>query len=351
MYKREQAKVVRIGSLQMGGTSHIIIQSMTTTATKNIDATVAQIHELEKLGCELIRVAVLDMEDAQAISKIVQQIHIPLVADIHFDYRLALAAIEAGAHKIRINPGNIGSEDKVEQVVQACKKHGVAIRIGVNGGSLEKELEATYGANHPMAMYLSAKRHIQLLEKFDFDQIVISLKSSDVIATISAFQLLAKEFNYPLHIGITEAGTLLTSSIRSSAGLGVLLYQGLGNTLRISITGLPHQEIVVAKELLSCLHLYQKPYPKIIACPTCGRSTIPVEAIANEIQIYLHQLNKPITVAIMGCVVNGLGEGKHADIGIAGANKEAVLFKKGQYIRKIPLESVLETLKNEIEKL
>lgn len=351
MYTRKQTKIVKIGSLSIGGSDHIVIQSMTNTLTKNIEATVNQILELEKIGCELVRVAILDVQDAQAIQQIKQQIHIPLVADIHFDYQLALAAIEAGADKIRINPGNMGDAKKLEQIVTACKQKKVAIRIGVNGGSLEKDLEEEYGYNHPFAIYLSAKRNIDLLEKLDFDQIVVSLKSSDVLATVHAYELLAKEYAYPLHIGITEAGTLLTSAIRSSAGLGILLYAGLGNTLRISISGLPNKEIMVAKELLSSLHLYHKPYPKIISCPTCGRTTVDVEHLADEVGLFLHQIQKNITVAIMGCVVNGLGEGKHADIGIAGANKDAILFKKGKIIRKVKMNEVLTVLKEEILKM
>ncbi len=351
MYTRKQTKSIHVGKLIMGGSDHIIIQSMTNTSTKNIQETVNQIRQLENLGCELIRLAVLDFDDAHAISEIKKQVKLPIVADIHFDYRLALAAIDAGADKIRINPGNIGGHDKLALIVEKCRKNNIPIRIGINGGSLEKDLEDKFGHNSAQGLYESAKRNIQLIESLDYHEIVVSLKSSDVITTIEAYQLLAQEYNYPLHLGITEAGTLMTSSVRSSVGIGVLLYLGIGDTIRVSITGTPINEIIVAKELLSSLHLYDRQYPKIIACPTCGRTKINIEKITNEISTYLHQINKNVTVAIMGCIVNGPGEAKNADIGIAGGNQEAVLFKKGTIIRKIHEEDIIEVLKSEIEKM
>lgn len=350
MFKRTTTKKIKVGSLTIGGQNSVIIQSMTNTLTKDIETTIKQINELEKLGCELVRVAVLDNEDAFAISAIKKQINIPLVADIHFNYTLALKSIEAGADKIRINPGNIGNEEQLKVVVDACKAKNIPIRIGINGGSLEKDLEVEYGHNSSIALYLSAKRNIQLIENLGYTNLMLSLKASDVITTIEAYKMIAKEYNYPLHIGITEAGTLLTSAIRSSFGLGVLLYEGLGDTLRISISGSPLDEIMVAKELLNSLKLLKTPYPTIVACPTCGRAVIDVEKIANEVNLLLHQSNKNITVAIMGCVVNGLGEGKNADIGIAGvSDNEVILFKKGKMIKKIEHNEIIDTIKKELE--
>lgn len=350
MYKRINTRKVKVGNVEIGGQNKVIIQSMTNTKTKDIEATVNQILSLEKVGCQIIRVAVLDEEDAKAIKFIKEQIHIPLVADIHFDYKLALICIENGIDKIRINPGNIGKIDNVIKVVEACKEKNIPIRIGVNGGSLEKDLLEKYGHNSPVAIVESCKRQIKILEDLGFYDIVISLKTSSVISTIEAYKLASKEIPYPLHLGITEAGALITSSIRSSAGLGVLLYEGIGDTIRISISDDPIKEIRVCKELLKNFGLYNN-YPTLISCPTCGRLQYNALPIYQEMEEYLSTIDKNITVAIMGCVVNGPIEARNADIGIAGGINEALLFKKGQVIRKIKEKDIINVLKEEIEKL
>lgn len=347
MNTRNMTKKIRVGNTFIGGQNKVIIQSMCNTKTKNIDETVNQIKELETLGCEIIRVAILDEEDARAIKFIKEQINIPLVADIHFDYRLALICADGGIDKIRINPGNIGSIDNVKKVVEKCKEKNIPIRIGVNGGSLEKELLDKYGHDNPEAMLISAKKEVKILEDLGFYDIIISLKSSNVLTTIKAYELASKEFNYPLHLGITEAGALLTSSIKSSAGLGVLLYQGIGDTIRISISDEPKKEIQVVKELLSNFNLYNN-HPNLVSCPTCGRIQYNMIPVVKEIEEFLQTINKPIKVAIMGCAVNGPLEAKNADIGIAGGQKEGLLFKKGQIIKKIPQDKLVEELKKEI---
>ena len=347
MNTRNMNKKIRVGNTFIGGQNKVIIQSMCNTKTKNIDETVNQIKELETLGCEIIRVAILDEEDARAIKFIKEQINIPLVADIHFDYRLALICADGGIDKIRINPGNIGSIDNVKKVVEKCKEKNIPIRIGVNGGSLEKELLDKYGHDNPEAMLISAKKEVKILEDLGFYDIIISLKSSNVLTTIKAYELASKEFNYPLHLGITEAGALLTSSIKSSAGLGVLLYQGIGDTIRISISDEPKKEIQVVKELLSNFNLYNN-HPNLVSCPTCGRIQYNMIPVVKEIEEFLQTINKPIKVAIMGCAVNGPLEAKNADIGIAGGQKEGLLFKKGQIIKKIPQDKLVEELKKEI---
>lgn len=347
MNTRNMTKKIKVGNTFIGGQNKVIIQSMCNTKTKNIDETVNQIKELEALGCEIIRVAILDEEDARAIKFIKEQINIPLVADIHFDYRLALICADGGIDKIRINPGNIGSIDNVKKVVEKCKEKNIPIRIGVNGGSLEKELLDKYGHDNPEAMLISAKKEVKILEDLGFYDIIISLKSSNVLTTIKAYELASKEFNYPLHLGITEAGALLTSSIKSSAGLGVLLYQGIGDTIRISISDEPKKEIQVVKELLSNFDLYNN-HPNLVSCPTCGRIQYNMIPVVKEIEEFLQTINKPIKVAIMGCAVNGPLEAKNADIGIAGGQKEGLLFKKGQIIKKIPQDKLVEELKKEI---
>lgn len=347
MNTRNMTKKIKVGNTFIGGQNKVIIQSMCNTKTKNIDETVNQIKELETLGCEIIRVAILDEEDARAIKFIKEQINIPLVADIHFDYRLALICADGGIDKIRINPGNIGSIDNVKKVVEKCKEKNIPIRIGVNGGSLEKELLDKYGHDNPEAMLISAKKEVKILEDLGFYDIIISLKSSNVLTTIKAYELASKEFNYPLHLGITEAGALLTSSIKSSAGLGVLLYQGIGDTIRISISDEPKKEIQVVKELLSNFDLYNN-HPNLVSCPTCGRIQYNMIPVVKEIEEFLQTINKPIKVAIMGCAVNGPLEAKNADIGIAGGQKEGLLFKKGQIIKKIPQDKLVEELKKEI---
>ena len=323
---------------------------MTNTKTKNIEATVKQINDLANSGCQLVRLAVLNMDDALAIKEIKSRVNIPLVADIHFDYRLALQAIKSGIDKIRINPGNIGSIDKVKLVVEACKKKHIPIRIGVNGGSLEKDILEKYGKPTAKAMIESAKKHVEILESLDFYDICISLKSSNTLLTIEAYQLASETFPYPLHIGVTEAGTKLGGTIKSSFGIGTILYQGIGNTIRVSLSDSPLEEIKVAKTLLKELELIDN-VPTLISCPTCGRIQYDLIPIAKEIEDFLNTINSNITVAIMGCAVNGPGEAKHADIGIAGGVNEGLLIKKGEIIRKVKQDDIIEELKKEIIKM
>ncbi|MCD7949680.1 MAG: flavodoxin-dependent (E)-4-hydroxy-3-methylbut-2-enyl-diphosphate synthase [Erysipelotrichaceae bacterium] len=348
--KRNETRSFKIGNLTLGGNDHVIIQSMCNTKTKDTDATIKQILQLEDAGCELVRVAVFDKEDANSISTIKQSIHIPLVADIHFDYRLALICIEQGIDKIRINPGNIGSYEKVKAVVDACKEKHIPIRIGVNGGSLEKEILEKYGEPTAQGMIESAKKHIDILESLDFHDYAISLKSSNTLLTIEAYTLASQTFDCPLHIGVTEAGTKLGGTIKSSLGIGTLLYQGIGNTIRVSLSADPVEEIKVAKTLLKELGLINN-VPTLISCPTCGRIQYDLIPVANEIEDFLNNIHSDITVAIMGCAVNGPGEAKHADIGIAGGVKEGLLFKKGEIVRKVKQEDMVETLKQEILKM
>lgn len=346
--KRQETRQVQIKNLKMGGNDDVIIQSMCNIKTSKANQVIHQIHELETLGCQLIRVSCMDMDDANAIKTITENISIPLVADIHFDYRLALACIEAGANKIRLNPGNIGMKENVEEVVEACKKHHIPIRIGINSGSLEKDIHEKYGKPTAEGMIESAKRHIAILEEHNFYDTVLSFKSSDPLLCIDAYQLASKTFDYPLHLGVTEAGTALTSAIKSSLALGNLLLDGIGNTIRISVNGDPAQEIIMAKELLKDCKLLDN-IPNLIACPTCGRTQWDMEPVVNEIADYLQTVNKSCTVAIMGCVVNGPGEAKHADIAIAGGKNEGLLIKKGQIIEKIPQDQMVERLKKEID--
>ncbi len=347
MYKRTQTKPIKVAGVQIGGQNKVVIQSMCNTKTKDISATVKQILALEKAGCEIIRVACLDLEDAKAIESIKKQIHIPIVADIHFDYKIALQAIESGVDKIRINPGNIGDEEKTKAVVEVCKKHQIPIRIGVNSGSLEPELLKKYGKPCSEAMIESAKRHVRILEKLDFENIVIALKASNLEMCIEAYEKAAREFPYPLHLGITEAGTAFSGTIKSSIGLGVLLREGIGDTMRVSLSDDPVEEIYVVKEILKNCGLYNKS-PKLVSCPTCGRIQYNMIPIAKEIEKFLQTLEADITVAIMGCAVNGPGEAREADIGIAGGKGEAILFKKGEIIRKIKEENIIKELKQEI---
>ena len=347
---RTETRSFQIGHLTMGGNNHVIIQSMCNTKTKDVEATVKQIHELEKAGCERVRVAIFDKEDASAIADIKKQIHIPLIADIHFDYRLALLAIENGIDKIRINPGNIGSMDKVKAVVEACKQHHIPIRIGVNGGSLEKDILEKYGKPTAQGMIESAKKHVDILESLDFHDYAISLKSSNTLLTIEAYTLASQTFDCPLHIGVTEAGTKLGGTIKSSLGIGTLLYQGIGNTIRVSLSADPVEEIKVAKTLLKELELIDH-VPTLVSCPTCGRIQYDLIPVANEIEDFLNTIHADITVAIMGCAVNGPGEAKHADIGIAGGVKEGLLIKKGEVIKKVKQEDMVQVLKDEILKM
>mgnify|MGYP000397640691 CR=1 FL=1 len=347
MINRKDTKQIKVGNVLIGGNNNVVIQSMTNTKTKDVENTVKQIFELEKAGCEIIRVACLDMEDAKAIKDIKSRIHIPIVADIHFDYKLALEAIKSGVDKLRINPGNIGSIDCVKEVVKACKEKNIPIRIGVNGGSLEKDLLEKYGKPTAKAMVESAKRHVDILESLDFYDICISLKASSLDLCLEAYEEAARTFKYPLHLGITEAGTAFSGTIKSSIGLGTLLRENIGNTIRVSLSDDPVYEVKVAKEILKDCNLL-KNSPTLVSCPTCGRTQIDLIPIAKEMEDFLQTLNADITVAVMGCAVNGPGEAREADIGIAGGKGEAVLFKKGQVIRKIPQEKIVEELKQEI---
>lgn len=347
---REETRSVQVGNLTIGGNNHVVIQSMCNTKTKNVEATIKQINTLEQAGCELVRVAVFDKEDAYAIKEIKKGIHIPLVADIHFDYRLALIAIESGIDKVRINPGNIGSTEKVKAVVDACKEKHIPIRIGVNGGSLEKEILEKYGEPTPEGMVESAMKHVKILEDLDFHDIVISLKSSNSMLTIKAYELASKTFPYPLHVGVTEAGTVLGGTIKSSLGIGTLLYEGIGNTIRVSLSDDPVEEIKVAKILLKELGLL-KGVPTLVSCPTCGRIQYDLIPIAKEMEDFLKDIHLDITVAIMGCAVNGPGEARHADIGIAGGVGEGLLIKHGEIVKRVKQEDMVQTLKDEILKM
>lgn len=347
---REETRSVQVGNLTIGGNNHVVIQSMCNTKTKNVEATIKQINALEQAGCELVRVAVFDKEDAYAIKEIKKGIHIPLVADIHFDYKLALIAIESGIDKVRINPGNIGSTEKVKAVVDACKEKHIPIRIGVNGGSLEKEFLEKYGEPTPEGMVESAMKHVKILEDLDFHDIVISLKSSNTMLTIKAYELASKTFPYPLHVGVTEAGTVLGGTIKSSLGIGTLLYEGIGNTIRVSLSDDPVEEIKVAKILLKELGLL-KGVPTLVSCPTCGRIQYDLIPIAKEMEDFLKDIHLDITVAIMGCAVNGPGEARHADIGIAGGVGEGLLIKHGEIVKRVKQEDMVQTLKDEILKM
>ncbi|MDQ0337609.1 (E)-4-hydroxy-3-methylbut-2-enyl-diphosphate synthase [Caldalkalibacillus uzonensis] len=350
MYHRTQTRPVRVGNLTIGGNDQVVIQSMTTTKTHDVDATVAQINRLAEAGCQIVRVACPDMRAAEAIPEIKKRIDIPLVADIHFDYKLALKAIEGGIDKIRINPGNIGKREKVEAVVKAAKERGIPIRIGVNAGSLEKRILEKYGYPTADGMVESALYHISILEELDFHDIVVSLKASDVRLAIEAYQKAAKTFNYPLHLGITEAGTLFAGTVKSAAGLGALLAQGIGSTIRVSLSADPVEEVRVARELLKTFGLAANA-ATLISCPTCGRIEIDLISIANEIEEYIAKIKAPIKVAVLGCAVNGPGEAREADIGIAGARGEGLLFRHGEIIRKVPEETMVEELKKEVDKL
>ena len=341
MYNRSNTRKIMVGNVQIGGQNKVIIQSMCNTKTKDVESTIAQILQLEEAGCEIVRVACLDIEDAKAIKRIKEKINIPIVADIHFDYKIALEAIKSGVDKVRINPGNIGSEEKVKAVVDACREKNIPIRIGVNGGSLEKDLLEKYGGKP------TAKAMVEILEKLEFYDICLSLKASDLDLCIEAYEEAAKTFNYPLHIGITEAGTEFSGTIKSSIGLGVLLREGIGDTLRVSLSDDPIKEIKVAKEILKNCNLYHKS-PTLIACPTCGRTRIDLIPMAKEVEEFLQGIEADITVAVMGCAVNGPGEASHADIGIAGGVEEGLLFKKGKIIKKVKQEDIVNVLKQEI---
>lgn len=344
----KKKKVIQVGNIAIGGDFPVVIQSMTNTKTKDIDATILQIHDLTLAGAQIVRLAVLDEIDAISIKKIKSQVQVPIVADIHFDYKLAILAAQSGADKIRINPGNIGSDDHLKTVISICKEKAIPIRIGINSGSLPRDIYETYGAT-PAAFDVCMKRYVELIESFDFYNLVLSVKATDIQTTIEANRMLNQHFDYPIHIGLTESGTIHSGTIRSSYVLGTLLNEGIGNTIRVSLTGNPIHEIPVAKEILSMFSLYQK--PTLISCPTCGRTDYQMEPIVKEIETFLNTLNSPLKVAIMGCAVNGPGEAKDADIGIAGGHNEALLFKKGRIIQKVPEKDIIAILKEEILKM
>ena len=348
--ERRKTREVKIGNVTIGGDNPIAIQSMCNTKTSDVKATVAQILALEKAGCEIIRVAVPDMEAALAIKEIKKQIHIPLVADIHFDYKLALQAIESGVDKLRINPGNIGGEDRVKAVVMAAKEKHIPIRIGVNSGSLEKHILKKYGSVTPEGLVESAMGHVAILEKYDFHDIVISIKASNVPFTLECYRQLSQKVDYPLHLGITESGTKWSGTIKSSVGIGAILAMGIGDTIRVSLTGDTTDEVKVAKQILKSLEL-RKFGVEFVSCPTCGRIQYDLIPVAKEIEDFLNNIHQDITVAIMGCAVNGPGEAKNADIGIAGGVKEGLLIKKGKIIKKVKQEDMVQTLKDEILKM
>ena len=348
MTKREETRQILIGGVSLGGGAPVRIQSMTNTKTENVDATVAQILRLEEAGCELVRCTVPDAEAALALGEIKKQIHIPLIADIHFDYRLAIAAIENGADKIRINPGNIGGMDKVRAVASCAKAHGVPVRVGVNSGSLEKPLLEKYGGVTPEGLVESALDKVRLMEEAGWDKLVISIKSSRVMDTLAAYTLMAGQTDHPLHVGITEAGTVQGGTIKSAVGIGAILAAGIGDTIRVSLTGDPVKEVWVAREILRDLGL-RKQGIEVVSCPTCGRTNIDLETLALQVEELAAHYDLPIRVAVMGCAVNGPGEAREADIGIAGGNGEGILIRKGEIVRKLPESELLSALRYELD--
>lgn len=348
MANREHTRVIHIGDRVIGGGNPILIQSMTNTRTEDVEATVAQILRLEKAGCEIIRCTVPTLEAAQAIREIKKQIHIPLVADIHFDYKMAIAAIENGADKIRINPGNIGGREKLSAVVSVAKEHNIPIRVGVNSGSLEKELVEKYHGVTAEGIVESALDKVHMIEEEGYENMVISIKSSDVLMCVRAHEILSQKMDYPLHVGITEAGTIISGNIKSSIGLGLILHQGIGDTIRVSLTGDPVEEIKSAKIILRTLGL-RKGGIEVVSCPTCGRTKIDLIGLANQVETMVAEFPLNIKVAVMGCAVNGPGEAKEADLGIAGGINEGLLIKKGEIIRKVPEDQLLSVLREELE--
>ncbi len=343
-----ETREIRIGAVRIGGGNPIAVQSMANTKTEDVEATVSQIRRLEAAGCDIIRVAVPTMEAAGAIRAIKEQITLPLVADIHFDYRLAIAAVENGADKIRINPGNIGSEERIRAVVDCCRERDVPIRVGVNSGSLEKHLLEKYGGVTPEALVESALDKVAVIEKAGYENIVISIKSSDVLNSIRAHELIAERTDYPLHVGITESGTVMSGSIRSAVGIGNILYQGIGDTIRVSLTGDPVEEVKAANLILKSLGL-KKGGISVVSCPTCGRTQIDLISLATRVEEMVQDFDLDIKVAVMGCAVNGPGEAKEADIGIAGGQGEGLLIKKGEIVKKMPESELLEALRQELE--
>ena len=350
LQKRRPTRQIHIGKVAIGGGAPISVQSMTNTKTTDTEATVAQIRALQAAGCDIVRLAVPDMEAAKNLGNILRQVTVPLVADIHFDYKLALEAIHQGIHALRLNPGNIGGEEKVRAVVEAAKEAGIPIRIGVNAGSLDKKILKKYGGVTPEALVESAMEHVRILEALDFHDMKISLKAHDVPLTIAAYRLMSQTVDYPLHLGITEAGTVNTGIIKSAVGIGALLAEGIGDTFRISLTGDPVVEVRVANEILKSLGL--KEYgPPLVACPTCGRTSIDLPAIAAQVAEKLRDIEEPIEVAVMGCVVNGPGEARGADVGIAGGNGEGLIFRKGEIVRKVPEADLVNELFQEIDQI
>ena len=347
---REQTRVVQIGNKKIGGGNPVLIQSMCNTKTEHVEETVEQILKLEAAGCDIIRVAIPTMEAAAAIREIKKQIHIPLVADIHFDYRLATAAIESGAVKIRTNPGNIGARERVRAVVDKAKEYGIPIRVGVNSGSLEKELLEKYGGVTAEALVESALKEVRAIEEEGYDNLVVSIKASDVLMCIKAHELIAGQCRYPLHVGITESGTLLSGNVKSAVGIGIILYEGIGDTIRVSLTGDPVEEVKSAKLILRSLGL-RKGGIEVVSCPTCGRTQIDLIGLANQVEEMVKDYDMDLKVAVMGCVVNGPGEARSADLGIAGGIGEGLLIKKGEIIRKVPEGQLLAALKNELDLL
>ncbi|MBR4098371.1 MAG: flavodoxin-dependent (E)-4-hydroxy-3-methylbut-2-enyl-diphosphate synthase [Clostridium sp.] len=343
-------KQIMVGGVPLGGGAPVSIQSMTNTRTDDVAATLAQIRALASAGCDIVRVAVPDLAAAKAVAKLKEESPLPIVVDIHFDYKLALEAIAAGADKVRINPGNIGGEDRVKAVADACRLRGIPIRVGVNGGSLEKELLAKYGRVCPEAMVESAFGHIRLLNKFNFDDICVSLKSSSVPMTMKAYQLMAQESNYPLHLGVTEAGTVKMGTLKSAVGIGGLLALGVGDTMRVSLSADPVEEVYAARDILKAAGI-RKDGAELVSCPTCGRTRIDLIGLAGQVEERLKQVDKPITVAVMGCVVNGPGEASAADCGIAGGVGEGLLFRRGEIVKKVPQAQLVDELFALIETL
>lgn len=346
--KRTETRPIYVGNVQIGGQNRCILQSMTNIPAKDIEKSVEQINELEENGCEIIRIAVLDEEDARAIPALKERIHLPLVADIHFNYRLALIALEGGVDAIRINPGNIGSKEHTEAVVKMCKEKHVPIRIGINGGSLEKQFLEQYGLSAE-AMIASADRHVKILEDLDFHDICLSFKSSNVQLTIDTYKLASEHYPYPLHLGVTEAGGFTESAVKSSAALGALLNEGIGDTIRVSVSAPPKEELIIGKQLLKCFGLIEN-VPDLIACPTCGRIQYDMLPLVKKMEQYLSTIHEDITVAIMGCPVNGIQEAGRADIGIAGSYDSGILFKHGEILRTVPQAEIYDALVEEIQK-
>jgi (E)-4-hydroxy-3-methylbut-2-enyl-diphosphate synthase len=348
--RRSKTKEVKIGNIKIGGGNSIAVQSMTKTLTEDTESTIEQIHRLEQIGCQLIRVAVPNRKAASALKKIIREINIPIIADIHFDYMLAIRAIEAGANKIRINPGNIGDKRKLKEIIKAAKENEVAIRIGINSGSIEKSLLRKYGQATPEAMVESALNSIKYFEDNDFRDIVISLKANDIKRTVEAYRLISTKVDYPLHLGITEAGTLFSGTIKSAIGIGILLYEGIGDTIRVSLSADPEEEVKVAYEILKALDLY-KDAPVVIACPTCSRAEIDVQSIAKRIESEIGNFKKPIKIAVMGCVVNGPGEAIEADIGVSGSKGISIIFKRGKIYKRVKENQIIQVLMEEIKNM